>query len=144
MRDAAHPELRMEPRDGLQLIQLALSLTATLMSVLTHMQEAQGAPSARPDSHPHNGFHRKSRRPSQNGSIPTYGPGALVRLRIDAQREYKVDEVAERLGMSPQSVRKMIDTDKLKAEKRGTGRGHWIIQGAELLRFTHQTDDSQP
>lgn len=127
MRDAAHHEL-----------QLAITLVTTLLSILTHMQEADNPP-MKAGSHPNN---KAPRRPaSENGSMPTYGPSALVNMRIDAEREYKVDEVAERLSISPQTVRKHIEGNKLKAERRGTGRGHWVIQGAELLRFTHQIDD---
>jgi excisionase family DNA binding protein len=130
MRDAHHA-----------LLQSALSLVTALLSVLNHMQEADITPPMKGGSHDN----KAPRRPtSSNGSIPTIGPGALVSMRIDAEREYKVDEVAERLRVSPQTVRKMIDNDKLKAEKRGTGRGHWIVQGAELLRYTHQTGDQQP
>ncbi len=137
MRDAAHHELRMEHSHGLQ---LALSLVTALMSVLSHMQEADISPTKVGFHH-----HNNKRRPASegNGSVKTSGPGALVNFRIDREREYAVDEVAALLSISPQTVRKMIDNKKLAGERRGRGRGHWIIQGTELLRFTHQTDDQQ-
>lgn len=125
-------ELRMEPRAGLQ---LCLNLVTALLSVLSHMSEADAAATA-----PKNGLHKTVRRPA-SGGVPTVAPGALINLKIDAEEEYDVDEAAKRLAISPQTVRKMINHDKLKAERRGEGRGHWIIQGTELLRFTHQTDD---
>jgi excisionase family DNA binding protein len=128
-------ELRMEPRAGLQ---LALNLVTALLSVLSHMSEREAEAIAVPK----NGSPKTPRRPTGNGSSrPTIVPGALLNLKIDAEEEYDVDEVAKRLAVSPQTVRKMINHDKLKAERRGEGRGHWIIQGTELLRFTHQTDD---
>lgn len=146
MRDAAHHELRMEPMAGLQ---LAVSLITAVLDILTHMQEADSPPT-RGTSHQNNGSHHNNshhnnkapRRPaSEGGSVPRVVPGPLVDLRIDGEREYAVDEVGVLLSISPQTVRKMIDNKKLKAERHGKGRGHWIIQGAELLRFTHQTDD---
>lgn len=137
MRDAAHHELRMDLKVGLQ---LALSLVTGLLSVLSHMQEANIAATG---EGPHHNNKAPRRAASEGGSVPRVVPGALVNFRIDGEREYAVDEVAALLSISPQTVRKMIDNEKLKAERRGKGRGHWIIQGHELLRFTHQTDDQQ-
>lgn len=119
----------MEPRKGLQ---LALNLVTALLSVLSHMSEADATTA------PKNGSsHKPARRPvSGDSSVPGVAPGALVNLRIDEEREYEVNDVAVLLAVSPQTVRKMIANDRLKGEHRGKGRGRWYIQGTELLRFT--------
>lgn len=134
-------ESRVEP----QRLQLAVDLLAAALGILNHMKEATAVTTA-----PMNGSHKTTRRSSSNPPLPSTVPGGLVALRpsqriqseaIDGEREYEVHEVAERLGVAAQTVRKMIDSDRLKAERRGNGRGRWYIPGAELLRYKHQADD---
>lgn len=138
MRDAH--ELPVEPQSGLQ---LAESLASALLSVLRHLREAKADADV-----PSRGGHHHNKTPrrhqNSNGAGPSPAPGALVNLNINPEREYEVNEVAGRLRISPQTVRKMIGSDRLKAERRGNGRGRLYIQGAEILRFTHLTEDQQP
>ena len=49
-------------------------------------------------------------------------------------KHVKVREVAERLALSPYTVRAYIRDGRLPARRLG-GRGHWYIRETDLLRL---------
>ena len=49
-------------------------------------------------------------------------------------KHVKVREVAERLALSPYTVRAYIRDGRLPARRLG-GRGHWYVREADLLRL---------
>ena len=49
-------------------------------------------------------------------------------------RYIKVREVAQRLALSPYTVRAYIKGGRLPARRLG-GRGHWYVREADLLRL---------
>lgn len=50
---------------------------------------------------------------------------------------YKVGQVADLLGVSPDTVRRWADAGRLQVERRA--RGERVIEGAELARFLTET-----
>lgn len=50
-------------------------------------------------------------------------------------RELSVKEAAKELGYSDVFVRRLIEDGKIKAEKRGTGRGVWVIPEYEVYKI---------
>jgi len=49
--------------------------------------------------------------------------------------ELTIKEAAEALGISHDTVRRMIRDGRIKAEKRGSGRGKYTIQKSEISTF---------
>gem|GEM_PF-4397687 len=49
--------------------------------------------------------------------------------------ELTIKEAAEALGISHDTVRRMIRDGRIKAEKRGSGRGKYTIQESEISTF---------
>ncbi len=47
--------------------------------------------------------------------------------------KYRVSEVAQVVGVSPDTVRRWIDSDRLKASR--TNAGHRVVQGQDLALF---------
>lgn len=51
---------------------------------------------------------------------------------------YDIDEVAELLGKAPFTVREWARLGRIRAEKKGSGRGKfqsWVVSHGELLRI---------
>jgi len=53
----------------------------------------------------------------------------------DMTEELTIKEAAEALGISHDTVRRMIRDGRIKAEKRGSGRGKYTIQESEISTF---------
>ena len=54
--------------------------------------------------------------------------------RHGMDKHYKVREVAQRLAITPYTVRAYIKEGRLPARRLG-GRGHWYVREADLLRL---------
>lgn len=145
---ASGPQFRMESEKVNLITQL---LTTAISLLLDAVNPASLETTPVPVKNPRNKRHRA---PATNGKGEDYegnGNGTVVsitpllRSPIDPNKEYDLAFVAKYLHMGTQTLRKRIKDNALTAEKKGNGRGMWVVTGEELIRFSNseQIGDDQ-
>lgn len=63
------------------------------------------------------------------------GVGPIVEARMDGERVLTVDEVAERLRVTTEAVRRWLRSGKLKGVRIGSTKAGWRIPESEVRRL---------